>query len=187
MTEQYAEHRFEQRFQQQRWTLVIAATLYIWALLAFEHFNGGVVSHHLLHREDLPAISNWWGALVLPLLSWFLTGRIYKRVVTAYPFAVVAGFIGALLFGVLLSVLFLYQQQMLPALMLSLPLLALLFPLYRAEFLLGFVLGMCFTFGVLIPIGVGTLVVLMSFILHKTLRPLLAYVFGSLTSPHRSK
>jgi hypothetical protein len=78
----------------------------------------------------------------------------------------------------LLSVLFLYQQQqMLSGLMLSLPLLALIFPLYRAEFLLGFVLGMCFTFGVLIPIGVGTLVVLMSYILHKTLRPLLGYLF----------
>lgn len=168
----------DQPFKLHRLLLVAAASLYIWVLLAFEHYNGGVVSHHLLHREDLPAISNWWGALVLPLLSWFLTGRIYKRVVTAYPLAVVAGFIAALLFGILLSVLFLYQQQqMLSGLMLSLPLLALIFPLYRAEFLLGFVLGMCFTFGVLIPIGVGTLVVLMSYILHKTLRPLLGYMF----------
>lgn len=178
----------DQPFKLHRLLLVAAASLYVWALLAFEHYNGGVVSHHLLQREDLPAISNWWGALVLPLLSWFLTGRIYKRVVTAYPFAVVAGFIGALLFGVLLSVLFVYQQQqMLSGLMLSLPVLALIFPLYRAEFLLGFVLGMCFTFGVLIPIGVGTLVVLMSFILHKTLRPLLGYVFSSLSGAPDSK
>ena len=178
----------DQPFKLHRLLLVVATSLYIWALLAFEHFNGGVVSHHLLQREDLPAMSNWWGALVLPLLSWFITGRIYKRVVTAYPFAVVAGFIGALLFGVLLSVLFLYQQQhILSGLMLSLPVLALIFPLYRAEFLLGFVLGMCFTFGVLIPIGVGTLVVLMSFILHKTLRPLLGYVFSSLSGSPGSK
>lgn len=92
------------------------------------------------------------------------------------------------LFGVLLSVLFVYQQQqMLSGLMLSLPVLALIFPLYRAEFLLGFVLGMCFTFGVLIPIGVGTIVVLMSFILHKTLRPLLGYVFSSLSGAPDSK
>lgn len=176
----------EKQFQSHRWVFIAVSTLYIWALLAYEHLNGGVVSHHLLQREDLPAISNWWGALVLPVLSWFLTGRIYKRVVTAYPFTMLAGFIGALLFGVLLSVLFLYQQQLLPALMLSLPLLALMFPLYRAECLLGFVLGMCFTFGVLIPTGVGTLVVLMSFILHKTLRPLLACAFGFLTRSRRS-
>jgi hypothetical protein len=129
----------DQPFKLHRLLLVAAASLYIWALLAFEHYNGGVVSHHLLQREDLPAISNWWGALVVPLLSWFLSGLIYKRVVTAYPFAVVVGFIAALLFGVLLSVLFVYQQQMLPGVMLSLPVLALLFPLYRTECLLGFV------------------------------------------------
>ncbi|MBY0419499.1 MAG: hypothetical protein K2W88_15725 [Pararheinheimera sp.] len=46
------------------------------------------------------------------------------------------------MFAVLLSVLFLYQQQMLSALMLSL-----------------LVLRMCFTFGALIPTGVGTLLV----------------------------
>ncbi len=33
-----------------------------------EYFNGGVVSHNLLAREDLPAISNWWGLLTVPLL-----------------------------------------------------------------------------------------------------------------------
>lgn len=121
----------EKQFQSHRWVFIAISTLYIWALLAYEHLNSGVVSHHLLQREDLPAISNWWGALVLPLL-------------------------------------------------------ALLFPLYRAECLLGFVLGMCFTFGVLIPTGLGTLVVLMSFILHKTLRPLLACAFGFLIRSRRS-
>ncbi|OGO80698.1 MAG: hypothetical protein A2203_15330 [Chromatiales bacterium RIFOXYA1_FULL_46_5] len=177
-----------QHFHQHRWIIVAAASLYVWALLAFEHFNGGVISHHLLQRDDLPAISNWWGALLLPVLSWFLTGRTYRRVVTGYSLAVVAGFLGALLFGVLLSVLFQYQQQqMLSVLMLSLPVLALIFPLYRAECLLGFVLGMCFTFGALIPTGVGVLVVLMSFILHKTLRPLFGFAFHSLLSSQRSK
>ncbi len=178
----------DQPFKLHRLLLVAAASLYIWVLLAFEHYNGGVVSHHLLHREDLPAISNWWGALVLPVLSWFLTGRIYKRVVTAYPLAVIAAFAASLLFGVTLSVLFQYQQQQLLAgMMLSLPVLALTFPLYRAEFLFGFVLGMCLTFGALIPIGVGALVVLMSFILHKTLRPLLGYVYSFVSTALGSK
>jgi hypothetical protein len=51
------------------------------ACLAWEHFHGGVKSHHLFHRSDLPAISNWWGALVLPGLAWFLLGRILSRTV----------------------------------------------------------------------------------------------------------
>jgi hypothetical protein len=42
--------------------------------LTWEATHGGVVSHHILNRADLPAISNWWGALLLPLLAWFLSG-----------------------------------------------------------------------------------------------------------------
>lgn len=69
----------------------------------------------------------------------------------------------------------------------SMPVLALISPLYRAEFLLGFVLGSCATFGALISTGVGTLVVLMSFVLHKTLRPLLGYVYRSASGAIGSK
>ena len=54
-------------------------TIAIWSLLAWNHYHGGVPSHHILHREDLPAISNWWGGLLLPLLTWFLLYRIQKR------------------------------------------------------------------------------------------------------------
>ena len=28
------------------------------ALLAWEHTHGGIQSHHILHRADLPAVSN---------------------------------------------------------------------------------------------------------------------------------
>jgi len=28
--------------------------------LLIEYVNGGVISHHLLARKDLPAISNWF-------------------------------------------------------------------------------------------------------------------------------
>lgn len=174
-----------QHFKFHRLVLVAVASVYIWALLTFEHFNGGVVSHHLLQRGDLPAISNWWGALLLPVLSWFLTGFIYKRVGSSYPVSILAGFSAALLFGATLSILFQHgQDQILPYMMLSLPLLALLFPLYRAEYLLGFVLAMSYSFGAMIPTLIGTLVVLMSYVLHKTLRPLLCYLWSVLTRPN---
>lgn len=156
--------------------LTLLASLYIWTLLAFEHMNGGVISHHILHRADLPAISNWWGALVLPVLSWFLLGRIYRRVSGGYPLTVLIAFAGAMLFGVLVSVLFRQgQQEVLSQLMLSLPLLALFFPLYRAEFLLGFVLAMTYTFGALLPTGFGVLVLLMAVLVHKGVRLLFSY------------
>jgi hypothetical protein len=156
--------------------LTLLVTLYIGTLLAFEHMNGGVISHHILNNPDLPAISNWWGALLLPVLSWFLLGRIYRRVQGSYPFTVLMSFIGALLFGVLVSVLFRQgQHQVLSQLMFSLPLLALFFPLYRAEFLLGFVLAMAYTFGALLPTGFGLLVTLMALLVYKGVRFFFSY------------
>lgn len=156
--------------------LTLLASLYIWTLLAFEHMNGGVISHHIMQRADLPAISNWWGALLLPVLSWFLLGRIYRRISGSYPLTVFISFGGALLFGVLVSVLFRHgQQEVLSQLMSSLPLLALFFPLYRAEFLLGFVLAMAYTFGALLPTGFGLLLTLMAVLVHKGVRFLFSY------------
>src|SRR4051794_32416372 len=70
--------------------------------LAWEYTHGGVHSHHILNRPDLPAISNGWGALLLPLLSWFLFGHILRRVLSSaegvgkerkLPVGVVAGFV----------------------------------------------------------------------------------------------
>ncbi|RVT45464.1 hypothetical protein EMM73_13445 [Rheinheimera sediminis] len=168
----------DQPFKRHRLLLVAVASLYIWALLMFEHINGGVVSHHLLQRGDLPAISNWWGALLVPLLSWVLTGFIYKRVGSFYPVGIVAGFGASVVFGIVLSILFQQQQhQLLSSMMMCLPVLGLLFALYRAEYLLGFVLAMSYCFGAVLPTIIGLLIVLMSFVLHKSLRPLLWYLW----------
>ncbi len=38
-------------------------TLSMLVLLTWQHFHGGVPSHHILQQKDLPEISNWWGAL----------------------------------------------------------------------------------------------------------------------------
>lgn len=173
--------------QQQQWILTLVASLYIWTLLIFEHLNGGVVSHHLLNQPDLPAISNWWGALLMPVLSWFLLSRIYRRVQQPYPAAVLGSFAAALGFGVLVSVLFLQgREQVLSQLMLSLPLLALFFPLYRAEFLLGFVLAMSYTFGALLPTAFGCVLLLMAAVMYKAVRPVFLYLFDLVTGAKKT-
>ena len=41
-------------------------TMAIWSVLVWNYYHGGVPRHHILHREDLPAISNWWGGLLPP-------------------------------------------------------------------------------------------------------------------------
>lgn len=153
------------------------------AHLAWEHFHGGVASHHVLRRADLPAISNWWGAVVLPLLTWFLTGRIQRRVValpagsrtvSGLPWSVVAGFCGALLVGAVIAGSFAIGAQGITSWAFQAMLvLALFLPAYRAESLLGFVLGMTLTFGAVLPTAIGSIVAAGSALIHLVLRPLI--------------
>lgn len=163
-------------------------SLTIWSLLAWYYFNGGVPSHHILAREDLPEISNWWGAILLPGLTWFVLFRIQKRENISneksskfleFPQKVWVGFLGALTFGVALSVFFtLGNEGMSSYLMLSVFLLSLFFPVYRAECLLGFVIGMTFTFGAILPTGIGSILAVVGFLIYNLLRPMLLFLYS---------
>lgn len=170
------------RLSRLRGVATAGVALATWAGLAWAHLHGGVPSHHLLARADLPSISNAWGGLLLPALTWFLVGRVHRRLArraagpagaALYPTAVLAGFAGALVFGALLSVFFTRGQAPLTALMAqALVPLALLFPIYRAEYVLGFVLAMTYTFGAMLPTGFACAVALMAVVLYRGVRPL---------------
>ena len=157
-----------------------------WSLLGWSYYHGGVPSHHILADKDLPSFSNWWGGLLLPLLTWFLLYRLHKRLGrnnteqvnrSIYPNRVVYGFAGALLFGILLSVFFTFQYTDLAGnLLLALLPLALFLPIYRAECLLGFVIGMTFTFGGVLPIGIGAILLAVAAVLYLLVRPGILYV-----------
>lgn len=156
--------------------------------LAWEHFHGGILRHHFLNRADLPAISNWWGLLLLPALTWYLVGRINRRSAPpvdgrpgALPRSVMVGFAGALLFGILLSGGFALRQTALTQyLFQGLLLLAVLLRVYRAECVLGFVLGMTFVFGVVLPTAVASIIAALSMLLHRALYPLLVRLWAGL-------
>lgn len=149
--------------------------------LIWEHLHGGVVRHHLLHRSDLPAISNAWGAILLPALTWFLTGRIQRRInrhsevteATTPPSTVFIGFVAALMGGISLAVAFTRESALTSWLFLGQVLLAVVLPAYRAECVLGFVLGMTFTFGAVLPTAVGSVMAALSAIVHLGVRPVL--------------
>lgn len=174
----------EQQLPRLRLLLTVLVTLAELVRLTWEHFNGGVQSHHILNRSDIPAISNWWGVLLLPALTWFLTGRIQKRVALhsgaqeaalKLHVSIVAGFVGALLFGILLSASFINGYETIASyLFLGMFLLALLLPVYRAECILGFVLGMTFVFGAVIPTVVGSVIAALSAVMRLYVRPGLA-------------
>ena len=123
-------------------------------LLAWQHVHGGVPAHHLLADPSLPTVSNWWGLLTLPLLAWCLLGRIDARR-KADPASVprmTAAFGCALLYGAALAALFTAgYTSVTDSMALAIFALALFLPLYRAEYVLGFVLGMTWSFGAILP------------------------------------
>jgi hypothetical protein len=133
-------------------TLAIAVAMAL--LLGWQHLHGGVPAHHLLADPTLPVLSNWWGLLTLPLLAWFLLGRIERRRKAA-PRAAhgdTAAFMGALVFGAVLPLLFTAGRHEATGTMAqSVFVIALLYPVHRAACVLGFVIGMTWTFGAVLP------------------------------------
>ncbi|MCD9096055.1 hypothetical protein LU699_03305 [Luteimonas fraxinea] len=152
--------------------LVAAVLLAELAHLAWEHLHGGIVSHHLLARPDLPAVWNGWGLVLLPALTWFVTGRVARRVERhANPGRAMRiawlGFVIAAALGAALSIAFVSGvEDAAFAVLLSALVLGLVLPAYRAECLLGFVLAMTFTFGAVLPLLIGGIVATVSAIAH---------------------
>ncbi|MDE1962744.1 MAG: hypothetical protein KGI42_02420 [Xanthomonadaceae bacterium] len=165
----------ERRFLRLRITATACVAVAEWGYLAWQRFHDGVPSHHFLDLADMPAISNAWGGLVLPCLSWFLLGRMQRRVVprsdAAVRRSIAMGLVGALCFGVLLSIFFTRgDDRVTGAMFESLFLIALVVPIYRAEYLLGFVLGMAYTFGGVLPGVVGSVVALIAWVIQRCIR-----------------
>ncbi len=160
-------------------------SLVLWLLLIFDHFNGGVSSHHILNKKELPEISNWWGGILLPILTWFLLSRVDKRLKknnkSNLPKSVYYGFGASLSFGIALSAFFSFGYSNISGIMIqSVLLMALFYPIYQAECLLGFVLGMTFTFGAVLPTGIGAILALISTFLYLFIRPHVLFLFSKI-------
>lgn len=155
--------------------LTACALLAELAHLGWEHLHGGVAAHHLLNRADMPAISNWWGLLLVPAITWFLVGRIQRRMSMQsrtfasehrIPPAVLAGFVGALAWGAALALAFTMKYAGVSYIFLGLFAISVFVPTYRAEYVLGFVLGMTFTFGAVLPTIVAMVIASFSRVVH---------------------
>lgn len=180
----------EQQAKRIRIYLTVAVLLAEIGHLAWEHFHGGIASHHFLNRADMPAVSNGWGLLLLPAISWFLGGIALRRsIATAAAVTINApggqaeaaglargvfvGFFAGLLFGVSLAATFsLGYQDVTSIFFFGMLLLALVFRVYRAQCVLGFVLGMTFTFGAILPALVASVTAVISAVAHRVLYPL---------------
>ncbi len=174
-----------------RGAATVAVALMVLGQLLWQHLHGGIVSHHLLHRADLPAISNAWGMLLLPVLAWWLTGRVQQRTAagvrastgeTGKPFTGIAlGFLAALAFGAFFAIAFEQHWPIdLGRVLLAVFALAVLVPLHRAECVLGFVLTMSFAFGAVIATAVAAVIAAWSLALHRCLHPAIARLWRRL-------
>jgi hypothetical protein len=165
----------EPRSARWRYGLTISVLLAELAHLSWEHLHGGVIAHHILNRADLPAISNFWGLIWLPVLAWYVSGRVQKRTANlAAPFSknVLLGFSIALAYGALLAGCFRLGYDVATGHVFEgLFLLAVILPIYRAECLLGFVLGMTFIFGAILPTIIGSIFLAISALLHLLIYP----------------
>lgn len=133
--------------------------------LGWEALHGGIVSHHLLQRADLPGLSNAWGLLLVPALAAWAAGRWPTPPAPRWPFLV--GLSVPLVLGGLLSMAFQAQlQSVTEAIFFGLLLAAVVLPAHRAECLLGFVLGMSWTFGAVLPTLIGGVLALASWLLR---------------------
>ncbi|MCC2957442.1 hypothetical protein LK542_17635 [Massilia sp. IC2-477] len=159
--------------------LILAATALVAELchLGWEYTHGGVPAHHLLNNPDLPAISNWWGLLVVPLLVWFLVGRIQRRAASLtqggsherFFTQVRLRFVAALLWGATLAIAFTLGHPAVTWIFFGAFAVGLFVHAYRAEYVLGFALGMSFTFGAVLPVLITSVIAACSFTVHLVL------------------
>lgn len=159
---------------QSRLGLAAAALVLEACHLGWEFTHGGVPAHHLLNDASLPAISNWWGLPVVPLLVWFLVGRIQRRAATLvqtgsrerFRTLTQARFGAALLWGAALALAFSLGHPAVNWIFFGAFAASLVLPVWRAEYVLGFALGMTFTFGAVLPVLVASVLAACSFAVH---------------------
>ena len=151
----------------------VIVSIAIWSLLLYDYYNDGVPKHHLFARKELPEISNWWGAISIPLATYLLLHRIKKRFNSENSISmktlmkVLYSFISALLYAAMLSVLFSFGNSQITGIFFQLILLiALFFPIYKSEYCLGFIIGLTYTFGGILPIIICSILAIISYLLH---------------------
>jgi hypothetical protein len=159
-------------------------TLTILALLFWDYFHDGVPGHNLLKRKDLPKISNWWGAISLPLATYISLKRIEKRINFNADFSNqsfikqhLLPFLIALLYGIFIVIFSSTgNSQISYSMFLILFAVALFIPIYKSEYFLGFILGLSYTFGGALPVIIGLVLITVFYLLFKFIRPIFIFL-----------
>ena len=92
-------------------------------------------------------------------------------------FIILYRFLASLIFGIIFSILFSVGSDITTYLIIGLFLIAFFIPLYFSEYMLGFVIGMTYTFGAILPMAVGSLIMLICLLIYKYVRTFILFVF----------
>ncbi len=130
-------------------------TVLVWTHVLWDYIHGGIPVHYLFRNENMPPFPNWLGAIILPFFTWGLLYRIQKRVDDPNhkdTFKVAFGrFLLALLVSGCIAICFELGIEIPGFVLLGILGLGFFFPLYKSEFLLGWVLALSYSFGAIIP------------------------------------
>jgi hypothetical protein len=149
----------------------LASLAFAAAHLTFEHFTGGVRSHHLLNHTNLPAISNWFELITLPFLGVVLAKKVHAHPTSKrwaiIPVPMLIALLSAFIYGAILIASFLIGAEHITSIaFLGLFVCGVVFPVYRVEYILGFVAGMTFIIGGVLPFLFAIIFAAGSFVLR---------------------
>ncbi len=166
-----------------RYRLAALAAGLVAVHLGWEWSQGGIRSHHFLADPSMPAISNAWGLLWLPLLAFLYAPSIRRRAIGAGHSArwrpsIVAGLIGGLVVGGSVASFIMYGPDIDGSWILGgLLALSLAFPVWRGETVLGFITGMMVGVGAILPSIFAFAFAALSFAVHRGLVPGMTFVW----------
>lgn len=143
--------------------------------LGWEWSQGGIASHHFLADPSMPAISNAWGLLWLPLLAVLYAPSIRRRAIGTglrprWRPGMVAGLLGGLAAGAAIATFVIIRPDIDGMWVLgSLLALSVAFPVWRGEAVLGFLVGSRAAIGVILPSIFAFAFAAISFAVHRGL------------------
>ena len=145
--------------------------------LGWEWSQGGIASHHFLADASMPAISNAWGLVWLPLLAALYAPSIRRRAMgpglrARWRPSIAAGLLGGLATGGAIAAFVIVRPDIDGAWVLgSLFALSLAFPVWRGETVLGFLVGAMAAIGAILPSIFAFAFAAISFAVHRGLIP----------------
>lgn len=162
----------------ERLFITLFFTIVMIAVLLWEYSHGGISTHYFFQNDDLPGISNWWGLFIIPLYIWLVSGLIQidpsKNHLKEKRHLLLRGLI-LVAVGTLISYFFVTNPASDVPFYATIALLvsAFIIPIYKAEYLLGYVLGTLFIFGAFIPVIAGSILWLICYLCFKGPRKLI--------------